>query len=541
MNLDHLPYPSRREPVFATNGAVATSQPLAAQAGLDVLRAGGNAVDAALATAIALTVVEPTSNGIGGDFFALVWDGSKLHGLNSSGRAPRALDAGRIRGLGHAEMPELGWVPVTVPGIPAGWQAMHERFGRADPGRVYRAGIEYARDGFAVSPVVANSWARFLERIDGPSRTSDLGPQLAGWKAAFADGDRTPATGERWRLPDHARTLETLAREGAAALYTGPLAAQIIEFAGRTGGYLTADDLAAHRADWVEPIGVPYRGWEVWEIPPNGQGIAALMGLAILEGFDLARHPHVSAENWHLEMEAMKLAFADTHRYVGDPDFSDVPAAEMLSPDYAGARRALVGDRALAREPGDLGSGGTVYLCTADRDGMMVSLIQSNYHGFGSGIVVPGTGIALHNRGLGFTLEEGHPNEYAPGKRPFHTIIPAFLTRGGRPVGPFGVMGAPMQPQGHIQVVVGTLDHGLNPQAVLDAPRWRVLDGLDAVIEPGAGAEIHRALAARGHRLASPDPGETYQFGRGQIIWALDDGVYAAGSDPRADGLIAGW
>ena len=541
MNLDHLPYPSRREPVFATNGAVATSQPLAAQAGLDVLRAGGNAVDAALAAAVALTVVEPTSNGIGGDLFALVWDGSKLHGLNSSGRAPRALDAGRIRGLGHAEMPELGWLPVTVPGIPAGWEALHERFGRADRERVYRAGIEYAREGFAVSPVVAASWARYFEKIDGPSRTSGLGPPLAGWAAAFARDGRTPATGERWRLPDHARTLQTLAREGASAFYTGSLADAVVGFAARTGGYLTADDLASHRADWVEPIRAPYRDCEIWEIPPNGQGIAALMGLSILEGFDLARRPHVSPESWHLGMEAMKLAFADVHRYVGDPDFMSVPVAQMLNADYAAARRALVGDRALPREPGEPAAGGTVYLCAADRDGMMVSLIQSNYHGFGSGIVVPGAGIALHNRGLGFNLEEGHPNEYGPGKRPFHTIIPAFLTRGGRAVGPFGVMGAPMQPQGHIQVVVGTLDHGLNPQAVLDAPRWRVLDGLDAVIEPGAGAEVHRGLAARGHHLVSPDPGETYQFGRGQIIWALEDGVYAAGSDPRADGLVAGW
>ena len=541
MNLDHLPYPSRREPVFAINGAVATSQPLAAQAGLDVLRAGGNAVDAAVATAIALTVVEPTSNGIGGDLFALVWDGSKLHGLNSSGRAPRALDAGRLRGLGHAEMPELGWLPVTVPGIPSGWQALHERFGRADRERIYRAAIEYARDGFAVSPVVADSWARYSEKIDGPARQADLGPQLAGWAAAFARDARTPAAGERWRLPDHARTLETLAREGAAAFYTGSLAAEVVDFSSRTGGYLSADDFAAHRADWVEPIGVPYRGCEVWEIPPNGQGIAALMGLSILEGFDLARHPRVSGENWHLEMEAMKVAFADTYRYVADPDFADVPVAEMLCPDYAAARRSLIGERALAREPGELASGGTVYLCTADRDGMMVSLIQSNYHGFGSGIVVPGTGIALHNRGLGFNLKEGHPNEYAPGKRPFHTIIPAFLTRDGRPVGPFGVMGAPMQPQGHMQVVIGTLDHGLNPQAVLDAPRWRVLDGLDAVIEPGAGPEIQRDLTARGHRLMSPDPGETYQFGRGQVIWSLEDGVYVAGSDPRADGLVAAW
>ena len=541
MNLDSLPYPSRRQPVFAANGAIATSQPLAAQAGLDVLRAGGNAVDAAVATAIALTVVEPTSNGIGGDLFAIVWDGSKLHGLNSSGRAPRRLDAERLRGLGHSEMPEIGWLPVTVPGIPAGWQALHERFGRADAERLYRAGIEYARDGFAVSPVVADSWSRFLRRIAEPARQPELGPVLEGWMAAFARDGRTPATGERWLLPDHARTLETLARGGAGAFYTGSLASTLIDFSDRSGGWLSADDLADHRADWVDLISVSYRGWEVWEIPPNGQGIAALMALAMLEGFDLAGHPHVSAENWHLEMEAMKLAFADAHRYVGDPGVVEVPVGEMLSPDYAVARRALIGERALAREPGELSSGGTVYLCTADRDGMMVSLIQSNYHGFGSGIVVPGTGIALHNRGLGFTLEEGHPNEYAPGKRPFHTIIPAFLTRGGRPVGPFGVMGAPMQPQGHVQVVVGTADQGLNPQAVLDAPRWRVLDGLDAVIEPEAGGEIRAALTARGHRLMSPDPSETYQFGRGQIIWRLEEGVYAAGSDPRADGLVAAW
>ena len=541
MNLDHLPYPSRRQPVFATNGAVATSQPLAAQAGLDVLRSGGNAVDAALAAAVALTVVEPTSNGIGGDLFALVWDGAKLHGLNSSGRAPGALDAGRLRGLGHTTMPELGWLPVTVPGIPAGWEALHGRFGRAERARVYRPAVAYARDGFAVSPVVADSWARYHEKIGGPAGEGELAPQLAGWLDTFTRNGGTPATGERWHLPDHARTLEILARDGATAFYTGRLAEAIVELAGRTGGHLSRDDLAAHRADWVEPIGVPYRDCEVWEIPPNGQGIAALMGLSILEGFDLTRHPHVSTESWHLAMEAMKLAFADAHRHVADPGFVSVPVAAMLSPEYAAARRALVGDRALAREPGNLASGGTVYLCTADRDGMMVSLIQSNYHGFGSGIVVPGTGIALHNRGLGFTLEADHPNEYAPGKRPFHTIIPAFLTRNGRPVGPFGVMGAPMQPQGHMQVVIGTLDHGLNPQAVLDAPRWRVLDGLDAVIEPGAGPEIFRGLQERGHRLIPPDPAETYQFGRGQIIWCLEDGVYAAGSDPRADGLVAAW
>ena len=542
MKLDHLPYPSRRQPVFATNGAVATSQPLAAQAGLDVLRAGGNAVDAALATAIALTVVEPTSNGIGGDLFAIVWDGSKLHGLNSSGRAPRALDAGRIRGLGFGATPELGWVPVTVPGVVAGWEVLHERFGRADRERVYRAAVAYARDGFAVSPVVADSWAKFLDKLDGPSRDPALGPQLAGWRAAFARDGRAPAAGDRWCLPDHARTLETLAREGADALYTGALGAAIVEFASATGGYLTAGDLAAHRPEWVEPIGVPYGGCEVWEIPPNGQGIAALMGLSILDGFDLTRHPHVGVENWHLEMEAMKLAFADTHRHVGDPEFSDVPVAAMLSPEYAAARRALVGERALAREPGELPAGGTVYLCTADRDGMMVSLIQSNYHGFGSGIVVPGTGIALHNRGLGFNLEEGHPNEYAPGQASLphhHSRLPHPGREGRRPV----------RSDGGADAATGS-----HPGRGGDPGPWAQPPG-GPRCAPLAGPRRPR----RGHRARSgdrppsgacrtavtgwrwPDPGETYQFGRGQIIWSLDDGVYAAGSDPRADGLVAAW
>lgn len=538
LDFNSLPYHSRRQPVFATEGAVATSQPAAAQAGLDVLRAGGNAIDAALATAIALTVVEPTSNGIGGDLFALVWDGSKLHGLNSSGRAPQALDADRLRSGGRASMPEFGWPTVTVPGAPAGWEALHERFGALERERVYRAAIGYARDGFAVSPVVGQAWARFHETIVALSKDAEMGPQVAGWLDTFSRSGCAPATGTRWQLPGHAQTLETLAREGAAPFYTGAIAEAIASFAASTGGFLTMEDFAAHRSDWVDPISASYRGYEVWEIPPNGQGIAALMGLRMLEGFDMAAHPHVGVENWHRAMEAMKLAFADTHRHVGDPAFSNVPVAAMLDPGYAAKRRELIGECALAREPGELPTGGTIYLCTADRDGKMVSLIQSNYHGFGSGIVVPGTGIALHNRGLGFNLKAGHPNEFAPGKRPFHTIIPAFLTRGGAPVGPFGVMGAPMQPQGHMQVVMATVDHGLNPQAALDAPRWRVLDGLEAVIEPGAGEAIHAGLEARGHALL---PFEDYQFGRGQIIWRLDDGVYVAGSDPRGDGLVAAW
>ena len=509
-----------------------------------MLRAGGNAVDAALAAAIALTVVEPTSNGIGGDLFALVWDGSKLHGLNSSGRAPRALDAGaypRARPRRDARA-RLG--PGHRPRIPAGWQALHERFGRSDRERVYRAGIEYARGRFAVSPVVASSWARFLEKIDGPSRTSDLGPQLVGWAAAFAREGRTPR-GRRALAPPRSRRHPRDPRPRGRG--------RALRGAARRGGHRPSPagpaatspptTSAAHRADWVEPIGVPYRDSEVWEIPPNGQGIAALMGLSILEGFDLTRYPHVSTENWHLEMEAMKLAFADVHRYVGDPDFADVPVARMLSADYAAARRALVGDRALPREPGDLASGGTVYLCTADRDGMMVSLIQSNYprlrerhRGF------PAPGSPSTTAGSASTWRKATRTSMARGKRPFHTIIPAFLTRGGtarRAVrGDGGADAAPGTHPGR----------GGDPRPRAQSPGGARRSPLAGSRRPRRG---DRARRGRGRSTAASWPAATVwcrpiRARRTSSAGARSSGPSKTGctwrgSDPRADGLVAGW
>ena len=533
MNLDSSAYPSRRSVVLSTGGMVATSQPLAAQAGLAVLQAGGSAVDAALATAITLTVVEPTSNGIGSDAFAIVWDGEKLHGLNASGPAPRALSAEALRASGHTVFPERGWTSVSVPGAPDAWGMLHARFGRVPFETLFAAAVRHAEEGFPVSPVVSQLWRRAGLVFLG---TGDAA--LDEWARVFTFAGRIPVAGEIWRSPEHAATLRRIASEGPRDFYEGALAARIAEHARATGGLLDAGDLAAFRSEWVEPISIAYRGHEVWEIPPNGQGIAALQALGIVEGTAMRESPHASAESWHWQIEAMKLAFADAYRYVADPRRADVPIRGMLDAGYLASRRALMGERAQSYGAGRPPGGGTVYLCAADRDGMMVSYIQSNYMGFGSGVVVPGTGIALQNRAAGFTLEPGHRNEAAGGKRPRHTIIPGFLTRGGSPVGPFGVMGGEMQPQGHLQVVTSMVDYGLDPQSALDAPRWRVMPD-EVVLEPVVGGEVADGLRGRGHRVGiAPN---RLDFGRGQIIRRLDSGVYAGGTEPRTDGVVAGW
>jgi gamma-glutamyltranspeptidase/glutathione hydrolase len=534
-----FPYASRRMPVVAARGVVATSQPLAAQVGLSMLQRGGNAVDAAIATAIALTVIEPTSNGIGADAFALVWDGAKLHGLNGSGRAPATHTPALFEAQGLRSVPGRGWLPVTVPGAPATWRDLHERFGKLPFATLFEPTIAYAADGFPVAPVTAEAWSGTAR---GFGRSLD-GPEFRGWFETFTRegtaGSRGPLAGEMWRLPDHARTLRLIAESKAASFYGGDLAAAIAAFAAETGGYLTADDLAAHSSTWVEPIGTDYRGYDVWEIPPNGQGIAALSALNILEGFDLARLPRESVESYHLQIEAMKLGFADAQRYVGDMGQVDVPVKGLLDKEYAATRRALIGEGALLPEAGEPARGGTVYLCAADGDGMMVSFIQSNFQGFGSGVVVPGTGIALQNRGACFTLEPGHANRVAPGKRPFHTIIPAFLTRGGEAVGPFGVMGGHMQPQGHLQMVVNQVDYELNPQTSLDAPRWQWLRGRQVALEHAVPQHVVSGLQARGHDVAVQH--NSSSFGRGQIIRRLRGGAYVAGSEPRADGCAVGF
>ncbi|GII25198.1 gamma-glutamyltransferase family protein [Planosporangium mesophilum] len=543
-----------RKPVHAPRGAVATSQPLAASAGLAVLRRGGNAVDAAIATAIALTVVQPGSNDIGGDLFALVWDGRTLHGLNASGRSPATFTPELIRergagavasaALGGAQagaaevVPDRGWLPVTVPGAPAGWRDLHERFGALPYADLFTDAIGYAEHGYPVSPTVAAGWDSAVRRLHADLR----GPEFEEWSRVFAPGGRAPRAGERWRNPDAARTLRLIAETGSEAFYRGEIATAIGDFAAATGGLLTADDLAEHTSTWVEPISVNYRGYDVWEIPPNGQGIAALLALNVLEGYDPAGAS--LEERLHRQIEAMKLGFADAHAFVADPDFVATPVPALLDRGYSAQRRALISDRASVPPPGDPLRGGTVYLCTADADGMMVSLIQSNYMGFGSHVVVPGTGFNLQNRGAGFVLEAGHPNVAAPGKRPFHTIIPGFLTRGGEAVGPFGVMGGHMQPQGHVQVVLSTVDDGLDPQQALDRPRWYWHAGTEVRVEPGMvaddeGREAVEGLRRRGHDVSVAESGG---FGFGQAIWRLADGAgYVAGSEPRADGSAVGY
>lgn len=533
MDLITNPYSSRRSPVIARRGVVATSQPLAVQAGIEMLIRGGTAVDAAIATAVALTVVEPTSNGIGSDAFALVWDGEKLHGLNGSGRAPHALTLDRVRALGHETMPTRGWLSVTVPGAPATWSKLHKRFGKLRFEELFEPALLYAEHGHPVSLIVAQQWGSAAQAY-----AELTGPEFVGWQETFARDERAPQVGELWASPTHAQTLRRIAQSYSEDFYRGQLAQQIVRFAQQTGGWLSERDLKEHRSEWIEPIRTCYRGYDVWEIPPNGQGITALIGLNILEGFDLQRFERDSAESSHLQIEALKLAFADALRYVADPHYVPVPVRELLDKRYAAQRRTLITDRALDPLPADPSAGGTVYLCTADADGMMVSFIQSNYMGFGSGIVVPGTGIALQNRGACFSLDPKHPNCLEPGKRPYHTIIPAFVTKDNKALGPFGVMGGFMQPQGHIQMIVNMVDYKMNPQASLDAPRWQWVKSTEIEIESDFDHQTREGLRARGHSVKILE--SSGRFGRGQIIWRLPSGAYIAGSDKRADGYAAG-
>lgn len=532
-SLRNYPFGSSRSAVLATDGVVATSQPLAAQAGLGVLAEGGNAIDAAIAAAAALTVVEPCSNGLGSDAFAIVWDGERLHGLNGSGRWPMGNDPEELRAAGLTSVPARGWSPVTVPGAVDAWSVLHERFGHLPVSRLLEPAIRYAASGHPISPVVSRQWDVSYDFF-----TSQDLPELAGWATVFGPDGRAPRAGERWVSPGHARGLQCLSDNGLRDFYEGEVAAAIAGYAAETGGRLTEEDLQAHRAEWVEPIGVSYGGHEVWEIPPNGQGIAALMALGIAGNTKAASHPQIDAASWHLQVEAMKLAFADSDAYVADMQHAEVPVAGMIDNNYLKQRATLIGDTAGPAPKGEPSLGGTVYLCTADRDGMMVSFIQSNYMGFGSGVVVPSHGISLQNRGAGFDLDADHPNTAMPGKRPRHTIIPGFLTRDGAPVGPFGVMGGEMQPQGHLQVIAGMVDHNLNPQAALDAPRWQVDRDGTVRVEAQTPQDVVSGLEARGHRVVVER--SRMSFGRGQIIIRDDDGVYAAGSEPRADGCAVG-
>jgi gamma-glutamyltranspeptidase/glutathione hydrolase len=523
----NFPYPSYRKPVLAAN-AVATSQPLAAQAGLAMLRAGGNAVDAAIACAITLTVVEPVSNGIGSDAFALIWDGSELIGLNASGRAPLAWHAARFARL--QAMPFEGWDAVTVPGAISAWVALSQRFGKLPFADLFAPAIDYAAKGYAVSPTVALQWARQLPRLAG----------VPGFAEAFMPRGRAPLPGELFANPAQARTLRLIAESRGETFYRGELAEKMVAHSRDHGGALALDDLDRHAVDWVAPISHAYRGYRVHEIPPNGQGIAALLALGMLEQHDVSALPVDSADSLHVQIEAMKLAFADAYQHVADPAFMRTRVSDLLSSDYLARRASLIDLRRAQRFAYDTPpAGGTVYLTAADASGMMASFIQSNYMGFGSGVVVPGTGISLQNRGGGFTLQPGHVNQVAPGKRPFHTIIPAFVTRDGQPLMSFGVMGGDIQPQGHTQIMVRLADYGQNPQAACDAPRWKVLKSGALALEPQIADAVRSELIQRGHVIE--DIGTGYMdFGSGQFIHVLESG-YLAASDPRRDGQAVGF
>lgn len=536
MDFDALqyPYPSRRNVIFASHGMVATSQPLAAQAGLRVLQQGGNAIDAAVATAAVLTVVEPTSNGIGSDAFAQVWFQGKLYGLNASGPAPRSLSASVVRAAGGTSMPAYGWLPVTVPGAPAAWAALSKRFGQLPFEKLFESAVLYANEGYPVSPELGRNWASAFRTYQRVLQ----GARYAPWFDTFAPGGHPPAVGQIWRSTDHAKTLISIAESKSEAFYRGELAERIDAFSRATGGLLRFDDLAAYEPEWVEPLSVRFRDYHVWELPPNGQGLVALIALGILDGFEAASTPTI--ESVHQAIEAIKLAFVDGHHWIADPRFRDVPIQQLLSADHLEALRRQIGTQAQLPESNIAVSGGTVYLATADAAGNMVSYIQSNYQGFGSGIVIPHTGIALQDRGETFSLDSKAANVVEGGKRPYHTIIPGFLTFHGEPVGPFGVMGGFMQPQGHVQILLRCIDEAANPQAALDAPRWQWIDSNRVAFEHSYPTHLVEALARRGHQAEIPLLSTA--FGRGQIIWRDPrSGVLTGATEPRTDGCVAAW
>jgi len=540
--------PTRSE-VIATHGMAATSQPLVSQVALDVLKRGGTAVDAAIAANATIGLMEPTGNGVGGDLFAIVWDAKthKLYGLNGSGRSPKSLTLAKLREelrkQGLTKIPPRGLLPVSVPGAVDGWFELHAKFGKLPMKELLQPAISYARNGFPVTEVIAEGWAlnaRVLK--DYPN-----------YAATYIPGGRAPQKGEIFRNPLLANTLTAIANGGRDAFYQGEIAQRIEKYMRANGGYLTAADLAAHHSEWVEPVSTNYRGYDVWELPPNTQGVAALEMLNILEPYDLKSMGFGSAECLHLFLEAKKLAFEDRARFYADPEFAKIPLKALLSKDYAAKRRALIRpDKAALEYPVDnkaIDQSDTIYMTVADEAGNMVSLIQSNYRGMGSGMTPDGCGFILQDRGELFSLMDGHPNVYAPGKRPFHTIIPAFVTKNGKPWLSFGVMGGAMQPQGHVQILVNLIDFGMNLQEAGDAPRARhdgsseptdevMKRGGEVVLEQGFSQEAIKALQAKGHRVKVANDGD---FGGYQAILRNERGVYFGASESRKDGAAQGY
>lgn len=532
----YQPYPSQRYPIYARGGMVNCSSPQAAAAGLEALQKGGNAMDAAVAAAAALTVVEPSANGIGSDAFALVWSAKdrKLYGLNASGPAPMAASIEKLLADGSDEqgkMPVYGWTPVTVPGAPKAWAELTKRFGRRTLAENVAPAVRYAREGYPCSPNLAVMWKRAFEKY----RKTCTGPVFDEWYRTFTPEGKPYEAGDLIRLPNHADTLEAIGETDAAAFYTGEIAQKIDADSKKFGGYLRYEDLAAYEPKWVEPIRVDYHGYQVCEIPPNGQGIVALMALNILKEFDFPEKE--SALTYHRQLEAMKMAFADAFRYVTDPDHMELDYHRLLDPAYGARRAAEMGETARVYTHSIPPKSGTVYLCCADGEGNMVSYIQSNYMGFGSGVVVSGTGVSLQNRGHDFSLDPKDANALKPGKRSYHTIIPGFLMKEGKAVGPFGVMGGYMQPQGHVQVVMNYVDFRLDPQQALDAPRWQWMRDNTVTVETRFSMEMARKLQRLGHDIRADL--STPSFGRGQMIVRLDNGVLVGGTESRTDSNIA--
>jgi gamma-glutamyltranspeptidase/glutathione hydrolase len=536
-----------RSVVYGAHGMVCAAQPLAVQAGLEMLKQGGSAVDAAIAANACLGLMEPTANGLGGDLFAMVWD-PKTHalaGLNASGRAPLALTADQVKPETDGTIPLYTPYSWTVPGACDGWFELHAKYGKLPMSKVLAPAIRYAEEGFPLSPVIAGDW----------ERSTRVFKDKPGFAGVFMPGGRAPREGERFKNPALARTLRLLADKGRDAYYQGPIAAAIVKFSKANGGFFALEDFAKHHSTWDAPISTSYRGYDVWELPPPGQGLAALELLNILETFDLKAMGRESADYWHVMVEAKKLAFADRARYYADPAFARTPVSELLSKDYARQRATLINMKQAAQTdtPGDvaaLNRRETTYLCTADESGMMVSLIQSNYTGFGSGYVVPELGFGLQDRGGLFSLHAGHPNRLEPGKRPFHTIIPAFVTRGGKPLMAFGLMGGDMQPQGHAQVIANLIDFGMNLQEAGDAIRFHhtgsteptgpvMTDGGVLHIEDGLPAAVLEELKRRGHVLQSESVGA---YGGYQAIWRdPETGIYRGATEKRKDGCALGY
>jgi len=525
------PYKKSRYSVSANKGMVCSSNPLASAAGLEILKKGGNAVDAAIATAAVLTIVEPTSNGIGGDAYAIVWMKDKMYGLNASGYAPKSMTIEKLKQQGYKKIPKHGWIPVTIPGQPKAWASLIKKFGNLKLIDVLQPAIRYAQEGFPLSPVVSFLWEKYVNKNSEEFKNN---PTFKEWFKVFTKNGLPYKFGEIVRFPDHAKTLQLIGESESEEFYNGEIASKIVDQSKKHGGFIELEDLKEYDVEWVDPIALNYRGYDVWELPPNGQGIVTLMSLNVLKNFLLNSKEDV--DTYHHQFEAIKLAFSDALANVTDLAAMKVDFHKYLEDSYGISRSKEISDYAKEPKPINIPTSGTVYLCTADQEGNMVSYIQSNYMDFGSGIVVEDYGIALQNRGYDFSLNPNDANALLPRKRSYHTIIPGFLTKEGKAIGPFGVMGGYMQPQGHLQLMMNYIDFHLNPQMCIDSPRWQWTDGKHFLVEPEFSEDMIKQLREKGHNVEVAE--NCFSFGRAQMIIKLENNVYVGATESRTDGSI---